>query len=568
MSAETIRTRAFSLSARTPSSFPPALSAGRPTVPIHRTEFQAWRALAHEELKPHEDAASQPRNERAHSFQLRAKADEGAWKRQPLESLLDALGDRSGVKSANQQQLVYEARQVKMAKSLYSSLARVVDVFRRIDTNHSGEIDFEEFRHAIITRVPASERDFDEHDIVKLFNEFDRDGDGRISYQEFQKSIKRWFKASNPSDTTEVAHQAKPELGASPSAGPGAATPRLDAATPFARLGTAASGSQLGAGLAGAGLGVGTPGARLGVASASSILQANCDGKPRKPRVSSAPTSRRPTAALVPRPVPEPASSVAARLRVKSTKETLALPKWLSRWKHVVQRISRRMQLIRAPLQDVALHALKRRKVLQLLREFKDQQAGGVCKVKTFRQLLRLYHPTATPHEISLWMSWVAQIQAEWAEAETRTQNVRAIFDALDTDGDGTIQRPEFLQLQASAEISQQRLIEVFDQRDIDRNGVLDFKEFMQLVDENHLLHHSSKVIAMAEKAKTQYALEQRAQQEIWRIGLPDRPKNKKIDPARPRTTLADITRAAIDDYEREAKMRAEQEKPCVFRSP
>ena len=126
-----------------------------------------------------------------------------------------------------------------------------------------------------------------------------------------------------------------------------------------------------------------------------------------------------------------------------------------SRWSLIkAQVVKPQKPSMQVALQEVAFHALKRREVLELLKDFKSQHAEGVCKVKSFKQLLRLQYPTATKEELGRWLEWVAMVEAAEAEAaalaEARARDIRAIFDALDTDGGGTIGMSEFMQLQAA----------------------------------------------------------------------------------------------------------------------
>eukprot|EP00966_Prymnesium_polylepis_P048309 1119116-Prymnesium_polylepis.1 len=54
---------------------------------------------------------------------------------------------------------------------------------------------------------------------------------------------------------------------------------------------------------------------------------------------------------------------------------------------------------------------------LQLLKDFKAQHAAHVCKVRSFKQCLRLHYPTATKEELTRWLAWVGKVEAEEAEA-------------------------------------------------------------------------------------------------------------------------------------------------------
>ena len=63
---------------------------------------------------------------------------------------------------------------------------------------------------------------------------------------------------------------------------------------------------------------------------------------------------------------------------------------------------------------------------MQLLKDFRSQQKDRVCRVRTFKQLLRLHFPTATKDEMARWLDWVASVEAaereEAALAQAREQ--------------------------------------------------------------------------------------------------------------------------------------------------
>ena len=424
-------------------------------------------------------------------------------RRPSLERMLDALVEPEE-KAKEPERLAHGAGQLKIAKALNASLSRVVDMFRKFDRYGGGEVDREEFRHAIMTSVLHEQRTFDETDLDRLFDEFDHDGDGRISYQEFQRTLKKWNKGSTASEPkllpaaraklpaeTEAKKKATPgaEAAASDKALPThqvSATdsrPRTTLATmPMACASTRSArpypprASLLFCRVAKAAAAL-TPRRAHPSRCVSFLRQAEAKAEAGVPRVSSAPrlrvrsAPRRPSAFLPPpepppmvplyssvvNESPQPKMDCIGEVAKKAVSPTALSDseKPTSRWSLIkAQVVKPQKPNMQAALQEVAFHALKRREVLVLLADFKSQHAEGVCKVKSFKQLLRLQYPTATKEELGRWLEWVSMVEAAEAEAaalaEARARDIRAIFDALDTDGGGTIGMSEFMQLQVT----------------------------------------------------------------------------------------------------------------------
>ena len=65
-------------------------------------------------------------------------------------------------------------------------LERVVDIFKRYDTDGSGEIDEHEFQMAMQASIPNASKT----EILTMFREFDADSSGTISYHEMRASLK------------------------------------------------------------------------------------------------------------------------------------------------------------------------------------------------------------------------------------------------------------------------------------------------------------------------------------------------------------------------------------------
>ena len=99
------------------------------------------------------------------------------------------------------------------------------------------------------------------------------------------------------------------------------------------------------------------------------------------------------------------------------------------------------------------LHPVQRRECLRLYREFKSQHESGVCRVDTFSRLIRLKFPTEDTAHVNAMLAMVAGIEARAARAaeelEVVENDVNTIFEALDTDGDGTIDLEEVRRCEA-----------------------------------------------------------------------------------------------------------------------
>lgn len=197
---------------------------------------------------------------------------------------------------------------------------------------------------------------------------------------------------------------------------------------------------------------------------------------------------------------------------------------------------------------SVTLHPLKQKEVLRLYGEFKAQHAAGICRVPRFQKLLRLKFPTESKAHVAAMVRVVMEheegiVQAE-AEAEARKRDVDVIFDALDTDGRGTIDLDEFCQLTRTTKIPRAQLRAIFTQRDTDGSGALDLEEFKALVEECKLFEHMDAIVQHAEARRT----EQRGKQELWRIGLPAEVKKAPREAALgERPSLAGVSQALVN---------------------
>lgn len=131
-------------------------------------------------------------------------------------------------------------------------------------------------------------------------------------------------------------------------------------------------------------------------------------------------------------------------------------------------------------------------------------------KFKAGKPVLRMLIKTEWPHlrvdQIDELIKWVeeglpAQRERDAQEAAKRRadeREMREIFDALDTDGGGTIGLREFCQLKLTCpalDLPESRLKEIYHQADTDGSGELDFDEFAHLVAEYNLMELSGQIV-------------------------------------------------------------------------
>lgn len=216
-----------------------------------------------------------------------------------------------------------------------------------------------------------------------------------------------------------------------------------------------------------------------------------------------------PPPAIEPYPAiaPPPAATSHERLREGASGSFVAL------------KLSRRGSVAAEPL-----HPLRRKELSELLRSFLQQHEDGVCKVKSFQELIRLQYPTAGKVEAAK-MSRCARdmersAQMEREKAQKRRQDAELLFRAVDTDGKGTVDRQEFLQLRESIGLPEEFLRNIFREKDRDGNGELDLEEFTELVLDCNLDMHTKSVVSYGEKLKAIREKEAMQREDIWRFAL------------------------------------------------
>ena len=205
---------------------------------------------------------------------------------------------------------------------------------------------------------------------------------------------------------------------------------------------------------------------------------------------------------------------------------------------------------------NIVLHPLKRREVLKLYLEFKTQHEDGVCKVRSFDQLLKLTYPTETKQHREAMVKVAADHEAQAAKAAAaqaeRQRDAQALFEALDVDNSGMIDMNEFLRLQSvgGLQMSRAELKALFHAKDADGNGTLDIEEFKQLCADSKLLEHKQAILSSGNAAKAKAEADAQAHKDLWQLGLPkEKPKPKDEGP-KERPSLVGVA-AAIANMRR-----------------
>ena len=439
--------------------------------PDHDISTQEW--LAHEQaaLTVPLRRPMAPANLKSHVMARTSQPLEAvAPKRVPLAELLDGGGAPPAERPrATDTTLAVESRhhaaatQLKLSRALEASHWRVIDVFRKLDVDGSGEVDRDEF-HRTINACVRELGGLSAADIDSAFDAFEHDASGRVSYAEFHRTLRRIAKESGVVEALACGANGR---GGNARLGPTRvrSAPRIIPHAPSpSQASSQPASSQPPPPL--------PPPARPRPSRPAPLpagVDENSAGKPStgKPGAGK-PGAGKPGAGK--RAVAEGGDRRRTDGGARAARE-----QWSQLWQS-----SSQAQLPKT-VHDVSLPAMKRREVLALLCDWRSQQQARVSRVESVRALLRMHFPTATKAELDRWEEWVGSVKAAKATEEeliiARETGVRDIFDALDADGNGTIELREFLQLQASAGISEVELREMFGRRDADAGGELDFGE-------------------------------------------------------------------------------------------
>ena len=152
----------------------------------------------------------------------------------------------------------------------------------------------------------------------------------------------------------------------------------------------------------------------------------------------------------------------------------------------------------------------RKRELVRLLRDFAQQHEDGVCRVKSFRHLLRLEYPKAGKEDLKAMLDFVGTMTdfeaAATEAAKARKEEVEQIFRAIDFDASGSIDEKEFVEnlLQSAQDhgMGRDALVKLFRAKDVDGSGTLDMSEFVELVNESDLFNHRAAIIQQGEQAR------------------------------------------------------------------
>jgi len=171
-------------------------AAGLPLPPRSSTAASYAASAALDALDP-----TLPVPEAAHPGPKWASALAGTVKaRKAFGKLLDEV-----VPSLAPQQPTLTS--VELRELFGQGLTRVIDFFRRADTDGSGEVNVEEFKQAVtrLVRIAAPTRSVRAEDVESIFRELDYDNSGVVSYGEMRVHMRPVAGASSSSPPSSVA---------------------------------------------------------------------------------------------------------------------------------------------------------------------------------------------------------------------------------------------------------------------------------------------------------------------------------------------------------------------------
>ena len=194
--------RAFS--DESPSSTVPSPSASEP--PVHSSHPRVHRPEAPQKPRLARDSAQRPDpvrgRARRHSadatfrspsaIEMQAEAQVPPVKMTPqiLSALLDKMAPTPKPKPSvdtSPTSLSQGAGQTRLRSAIASNMSRVLDIFRDLDSDGSGDVDCGEFRKGIRTILGG---DYETDDIDALFDSIDESGDGLVSYRELARTLR------------------------------------------------------------------------------------------------------------------------------------------------------------------------------------------------------------------------------------------------------------------------------------------------------------------------------------------------------------------------------------------
>ena len=175
---------------------------------------------------------------------------------QPLAKLLDRVAPPAGaapkpkaVRTSPSRLSESGEAEGRLRADISANMRRVVDVFRELDSDGSGEIDASEFRKGMRLTLSGS---YTDDELDEVFRSIDSGGDGHISYRELQRALRLTaapaaahatggsslsFKGSStardlaPSQPPQSQEEPSTSTAASPAAAPDAASATVAAAT-------------------------------------------------------------------------------------------------------------------------------------------------------------------------------------------------------------------------------------------------------------------------------------------------------------------------------------------------